>query len=252
MQLEGKVAVITGAARGIGQAYAKRLAEEGAAVVVGDILDTTETVDLVRQKGGKIIGTKLDVTDMTSCTEIAELAVKKFGKLDVLVNNAALYGDIITGRFENLNEDQWDRVMNVNVKGVWQCCKAAVGPMRDAGGGSMINISTLAFVYGTPYAIDYAASKGAVVGITRVIARELGRDWIRVNAVAPSAVLTEATENFFGDKAERAKEVIAKSQSLQRNLEPNDLTGTVVWLASDDSKFVTGQTIMVDGGTVFL
>ena len=119
MQLEGKVAIITGAARGIGQAYAQRLAAEGAAVVAGDILDTTETVDLVKQQGGKIIGTKLDVTHMTSCTAITELAVKEFGKLDVLVNNAALYGDIVTGRFENLDEDQWDRVMNVNVKGVW-------------------------------------------------------------------------------------------------------------------------------------
>lgn len=252
MQLEGKVAIITGGARGIGQAYAQRLAAEGASVVVGDIRDTSETVDLVKQAGGKIVGTQHDVTDMASCTAIAELAVKEFGKLDVLVNNAALYGDIVTGRFENLDEDQWDRVMNVNVKGVWQCCKAAVGPMREAGGGSIINISTLAFVYGTPYAIDYAASKGAVIGITRVVARELGRDWIRVNAVAPTAVMTEATDNFFGDKAERAKEVIAKSQTLQRNLEPNDLTGTVVWLAGDDSEFVTGQTIMVDGGTVFL
>ena len=124
--------------------------------------------------------------------------------------------------------------------------------MRAAGGGSIINISTLAFVYGTPYAVDYAASKGAVVGITRVIARELGRDWIRVNAVAPSAVLTDATETFFGSKSERAKEVIANTQTLKRNLEPTDLTGTVVWLASDNSRFVTGQTIMVDGGTVFL
>ena len=234
MQLDGKVAIITGAARGIGQAYAQRFAAEGASVVVGDIRDTSETVDLVKEAGGKIVGTPHDVTDMASCNAIVELAVKEFGKLDVLVNNAALYGDIVTGRFENLGEDQWDRVMNVNVKGVWQCCKAAVGPMREAGGGSMINISTLAFIYGTPYAIDYAASKGAVIGITRVIARELGRDWIRVNAVAPSAVLTEATESFFGDKAERAKEVIAKSQTLQRNLEPDDLTGTVVWLASDD------------------
>lgn len=252
MQLEGKVAIITGAARGIGQAYAQRFAAEGAAVVVGDILDTSQTVNLVKQAGGKVIGTHHDVTDMASCNAIAELAVEEFGSLSVLVNNAALYGDIVTGRFENLDEAQWDRVMNVNVKGVWQCCKAVVGPMRESGAGSIINVSTLAFVYGTPYAIDYAASKGAVIGITRVVARELGRDWIRVNAIAPTAVLTEATDHFFGDKSERAKEVIAKSQTLQRNLEPEDLTGTVVWLASDDSKFVTGQTIMVDGGTVFL
>lgn len=252
MQLKGKVAIITGGARGIGQAYAQRFASEGASVVVGDILDTTETVSKVKQNGGNIFGTKHDVTDMASCEAIANYTLEKFGKIDVLVNNAALYGDISTGRFEDLDESQWDKVMTVNVKGVWQCCKAVVKPMRAAGGGSIINISTLAFVYGTPYAVDYAASKGAVVGITRVIARELGRDWIRVNAVAPSAVLTDATETFFGSKSERAKEVIANTQTLKRNLEPTDLTGTVVWLASDDSRFVTGQTIMVDGGTVFL
>jgi NAD(P)-dependent dehydrogenase (short-subunit alcohol dehydrogenase family) len=252
MRLEGKVAIVTGAARGIGQTYAQRLSAEGAAVVVGDIRDTRETVDMVKSAGGKIVGTHHDVTDMASCTAIAELAVNEFGKIDILVNNAALYGDIKTGRFENLSEEQWDKTFAVNTKGVWQCCKAVVGPMRENKGGSIINIATLAFVYGTPYAIDYAASKGAVVGITRVIARELGRDWIRVNAIAPSAVLTEATNQFFGDKAERAKEVVAKSQSLQRNLVPDDLAGTVIWLASEDSKFVTGQTIMVDGGTVFL
>jgi len=125
-----------------------------------------------------------------------------------------------------------------------------VGGMRQAGGGSIINISSLAAVYGLPFALHYAVSKAAVIGMTRSLARELGKDWIRVNAIAPSAVMTEGTEEFFGVKLEKAKEVIASGQTLQRNLETTDLAGTVIYLAGDASKFVTGQTIMVDGGTV--
>jgi 3-oxoacyl-[acyl-carrier protein] reductase len=142
--------------------------------------------------------------------------------------------------------------MNINVKGLWQSCKAVVNPMRAAGGGSIINIASLAAVYGLPYGLDYVASKAAVIGMTRGMARELGGDKIRVNAVAPSAVLTEGTSEFFGEKLEKAKSVIASGQVIQRNLETGDLTGTIVYLASDNSAFVTGQTHMVDGGSWFL
>ena len=124
--------------------------------------------------------------------------------------------------------------------------------MRENKSGSIINISSLAALAGLPYALHYSTSKAAVIGMTRAMARELGKDWIRVNAVGPSAVLTEGTKEFFGEKLERATEVIASGQSLKRSLVPEDLTGTILYLASDDSKFVTGQTIMVDGGTVFL
>ena len=142
--------------------------------------------------------------------------------------------------------------MNINVKGLWQCCKAVVDSMRAAGGGSIINISSLAAVYGLPYGMDYVASKAAVIGMTRAMARELGKDRMRVNAVAPSAVMTEGTEEFFGEKLEKAKQVIASGQLIQRNLKTEDLTGTIVYLASDSSAFVTGQTHMVDGGSWFL
>jgi 3-oxoacyl-[acyl-carrier protein] reductase len=155
-------------------------------------------------------------------------------------------------RFEQLEEAQWDAVMSVNVKGLWHCCKAVVAAMRNAGGGSIINISSLAAIYGLPYSMDYVASKGAVISMTRAMARELGGDNIRVNAVAPSAVMTEGTEQFFGEKLEKAKSVIASGQLIQRNLETSDLTGTIVYLASDNSTFVTGQTHMVDGGSWFL
>jgi 3-oxoacyl-[acyl-carrier protein] reductase len=124
--------------------------------------------------------------------------------------------------------------------------------MREVGGGAIVNISSLAGTYGMAYALDYATSKAAVIGLTRSLARELGRDWIRVNAVAPSAVLTEGTDEFMGEKRDKALQVIAAAQSLKSNLETEDLTGTIIYLTSDASKFVTGQTIMVDGGTVML
>ncbi len=251
-QLEGKVAIVTGAARGLGREYALRLAAEGAAVVAGDVRDCADTVAEVTNAGGRATGIQLDVSNMASCTAMAEAAVESFGRIDVLINNAALYGGLTGGRFDSLDVEEWNNVLNVNVTGVWNCCKAVVGAMREADGGSIVNISSLAAVYGLPFSLHYATSKAAVIGMTRSLARELGRDWIRVNAVAPSAVMTEGTEEFFGDKLDRAKEVIAKGQTLQRNLEPGDLSGTIVYLASDASKFVTGQTIMVDGGTVYL
>jgi NAD(P)-dependent dehydrogenase (short-subunit alcohol dehydrogenase family) len=250
--LEGKVAIITGAARGLGKEYAERLALEGAAVVVGDVRDCGETVAAIEGAGGRAVGVTLDVADATSCEAAAKAAEDNFGRIDVLVNNAALYGGLKGGRFESLDPDEWDQCMAVNVTGMWNCCKAVVGGMRIAGGGSIINISSLAAVYGLPFALHYAVSKAAVIGMTRSLARELGKDWIRVNAIAPSAVMTEGTEEFFGAKLDKAKEVIANEQTLKRNLETEDLAGTVIYLAGDASRFVTGQTIMVDGGTVLL
>lgn len=251
-QLTGKVAVVTGAARGLGSAYAIAMAEQGASVLVSDVNECDETVKTIRDAGGAAESTITDIADMASCTAMAELAMEHFGKVDVLVNNAALYGTLKGARFELLEEAQWDAVMNVNIKGLWQTCKAIVGPMRESGGGSIINVSSLAAVYGLPYGLDYVASKAAVIGMTRGMARELGSDNIRVNAVAPSAVMTEGTEEFFGAKFEKAKGVIASGQLIQRNLEPEDLTGTILYLASDASAFVTGQTHMVDGGSWFL
>jgi 3-oxoacyl-[acyl-carrier protein] reductase len=250
MQLKDKVAVVTGAARGLGRAYAEAMAREGAALVVGDVRDCAGTVSAIRSANGRVLGVALDVASFASCQAMAEAAVREFGRVDVLINNAAVYADIKGGRFDQLDEAQWDRVMQVNVKGVWNCCRAIVPIMRAQKSGSVVNISSLAPIYGLPYALDYSASKGAVIAMTHSLARELGRDWIRVNAVAPSAVMTEGTREFFGDKLEKARQVIAAGQSLQRNLETEDLTGTIIYLASDASRFVTGQTLMVDGGTV--
>lgn len=251
-QLQGKTAIVTGAARGLGRAYAEALAAEGAAVVACDINDCEATAQSIIDAGGRAIACLTDVSSMDSCEALAARAIEAFGRIDVLVNNAAMYADVRGARFEQLEDPQWDAVMSVNVKGVWHCCKAVVAAMRDAGGGSIINISSLGALYGLPYNLDYVASKGAVIAMTRAMARELGADNIRVNAVAPSAVMTEGTEQFFGEKLEKAKSVIASGQVIQRNLETSDLTGTIVYLASDSSTFVTGQTHMVDGGSWFL
>src|SRR5580692_1392956 len=229
MTVAGKTIAITGAARGLGQEFARHLAAAG----------------------GTAVATRLDVTDAASAQAMVDAGLAAFGRLDGLVNNAALYGALHGGRFEAIAEDEWDACMAVNVKGIWNCCKAAVPAMRKTG-GSIVNIASLAATYGMPYGLHYTASKAAVIGLTRGLARELGRDGIRVNALAPSAVLTEGTSEFFGDKLDRALSAVKAGQTIQRNLVPGDLTGTVAWLLSDESGFVTGQTIAVDGGTVML
>ena len=252
MQLTGKVAIVTGAARGLGRAYCEAMAAEGAEIVAADINDCSDTIAAIQAAGGRGVATTLDVADSHSCQAMADLAMETFGRIDVLINNAALYAGLKGARFESLDEDQWDRVMQVNVKGTWLASRAVVAAMRAGGGGSIINIASLAAVFGLPYGLDYVASKAAVIGMTRGMARELGGDLIRVNAVAPSAVMTEGTAEFFGEKFEKAKTVIANNQLIPRNLETEDLTGTIIYLASDASRFVTGQTHMVDGGSWFL
>ena len=250
--LKEKVAIVTGASRGLGKEYAKALAAAGAHVIAADINDCSETISEIKSSEQSAISIKLDVRDQDSCHDMANVAIAEFGKIDILINNAALYGSLSTGRFDKLDENDWNDCMDVNVNGIWRCSKAVINSMKENKSGSIINISSLAALAGLPYALHYSTSKAAVIGMTRAMARELGKDWIRVNAVGPSAVLTEGTKEFFGEKLEKAAEVIASGQSLKRNLVPEDLVGTILYLASDDSKFVTGQTIMVDGGTVFL
>lgn len=251
MQLQGKTIVVTGAAQGIGRAYCIGMGREGANIVAIDRDDCAETAALVKQAGGKCLALEADVTKMDSLTAMAARAKSEFGGVQGIVNNAALYGALRGGRFDRIEEAQWDACMEVNVKGIWNCCKAVVPLMREAGYGSIINISSLAFTYGAAFAIHYAVSKAAVVGITRSLARELGREHIRVNAIAPSMVMTPGTERFFGGKQEQAAKAIAGDQSIPENLQADDLVGTAIYLASDASRFVTGQTISVDGGTVF-
>ena len=249
-RLDGKVVLVTGGARGLGRAYCVAAAAEGATVVAGDVSDCSPTVREIEDAGGRAMGVHLDVTEPTSCAAAVATAVAHFGGLDGLVNNAALYAGLSSGPFDRIDTDEWEATMRVNVTGVFHMCRAAVGPMRERETASIVNISSLAAIYGLPNALHYTTSKAAVLGITRGLARELGRYFIRVNAIAPSAVLTEGTDEFFAEGRDRALDVIASQQALRRNLEPADVAGTVIHLLSDESRFVTAQTLMVDGGTI--
>lgn len=250
--LADQVAIVTGAARGLGRAHAVKLAAAGATVIATDRASCDETLAAIDAQGGTGHGHSLDVTDGAASKRIAEETLAAYGRIDILVNNAALYADITGGPFDTLDEGEWDACMAVNVKGLWHCCKAVAPAMRARKRGSIINIASLAATYGLPFALHYTTSKGAVIGLTRGLARELGRDGIRVNAIAPSAVVTEGTRKFFGDKLDRAIGVIRDGQSIKQTVEAEDIAEAMLYLASDASRMVTGQTLMVDGGTTFL
>jgi NAD(P)-dependent dehydrogenase (short-subunit alcohol dehydrogenase family) len=173
MILTGRVAIVTGAARGIGREYSIGLAREGAKLVVADILPCDETAAMVRQAGAEALPLKLNVTSERETRAVAEETEKRFGRVDVLVNNAALFGGLKSTPFERLDEAEWDRVMAVNVKGIWQCCKGVTPAMRKQGKGKIINIASSTFWLGVPYLLHYVASKGAVIALTRALAREL-------------------------------------------------------------------------------
>ncbi len=252
MDFTDKVVIITGAARGLGQEYAQQFARRGASVAVNDLRNCSATLALVEKEGANGFVTKTDVTSSESTLEMAAAVVEKFGRIDVLVNNAALYGSLTFAPFDKLDESEWDATMNVNVKGIWQCCKAVLPTMKNQNSGSIINISSLAATYGMPNGLHYTTSKAAVIGATRGLARELGRYEIRVNAVAPNVVNTDATGEVFQDKKDKVLEVTMSQQAIRRPLKTGDIVGAVLFLASDHSKLMTGQTIMVDGGTVFL
>ena len=252
MDFKNKVVIVTGAARGLGQEYARQFARHGASVAVNDLRDCDETLQIIEQEGSSGIASKTDVTSAESTTNMAAAVMEKFGRIDVLVNNAALYGSLTFAPFHKLDEAEWDAAMNVNVKGIWQCCKAVLPAMKDQESGSIVNIASLAAVYGMPNGLHYTASKAAVIGATRGLARELGRYNIRVNAVAPNVVNTDATGEVFGDKRDKIVEVTLSQQAIRKPLETEDIVGAVLFLGSDHSKMTTGQTLMVDGGTVFL
>jgi NAD(P)-dependent dehydrogenase (short-subunit alcohol dehydrogenase family) len=249
MRLEGKVAVITGGAAGIGFAYAKRFLAEGARVVVADIADPRPAVDKL-DTGGRALAVSTDVSDAASVRAMVAATLARFGRIDVLVNNAAVFATLKPQRFDEIPEAEWDRVMAVNVKGVWNCARAVAPAMRAQGGGRIVNVASAIVAKGTALLLHYVTSKGAVVAMTRALARELGPDRITVNAVAPGLILSD-TVQANPDLTGFQGAAIMQARSLKREAFPDDVEGTVVFLASDDSAFMSGQTLIVDGGSVF-
>jgi len=249
MRLSGKVAVITGGAAGIGFAYARRFLAEGARVVVADIADPLAAAEKL-DATGRALGVRTDVSDAASVRSVVEAAVERFGRIDVLVNNAAVFAALKPQPFDAIPETEWDRVMAVNVRGTWNCARAVVPVMRAQGGGRIVNVASAIVAKGTALLLHYVTSKGAVVAMTRALARELGPDGITVNAVAPGLILSDSVQANPDITAFQGA-AIMQARSLKRDAFPDDVEGAVVFLASDDSAFMSGQTLIVDGGSVF-
>ena len=248
-RVEGKVAIVTGAAQGIGATYAQALAAEGAKIVVSDIIDGEATAAAIRAARGEAVFLKADVSDEASVTAMVAAAEKAFGRIDILVSNAAIYANLKMKRFEDIDSAEWDRVMAVNVRGAFFCAKAVAPAMRRGGYGRIINIASGTVFKGTPGFLHYVTSKGAIVAMTRALARELGDDGICVNTLAPGLVLSEQVLANEEMREKLTGPVIA-SRALKRDQQPDDLIGALLFLASDDSAFMTGQAVVVDGGSV--
>jgi NAD(P)-dependent dehydrogenase (short-subunit alcohol dehydrogenase family) len=244
-RLAGRVVIVTGAGQGIGKVYAHALAAEGASVSLCDLTDPASVVADIKAKGGQAMSQAADVTSTDAVRSLVAATKAAFGSIHVLVNNAALFTSIKPKPFEEIPSDEWDRVMMVNTRGPFECSKAVLPIMREQGYGKIINIASGTVFKGSPNLLHYVSSKGAVVAMTRAMARETGPHGISVNCIAPG--LTES-ENL-GNRGDRGAATVA-SRAFKRPQMPQDIVGTLIFLASGDSDFLTGQTIVVDGGSV--
>jgi NAD(P)-dependent dehydrogenase (short-subunit alcohol dehydrogenase family) len=248
-ELAGRCALITGAGGGLGRAFALGFATAGARVAAVDLdgAAAAATARAVSEAGGESVAIGADVADEASTAKMASAAFDAFGSIDVLINNAAVYAGLQRRPFDQIEVADWDRVMAVNLRGPWLCAKACAAALRD-GGGAIINVASATVMSGSPLWAHYVASKSALIGLSRVMARELGDDGVRVNVLAPGFTLTEASRELIDD----AESYGVARGAIKRGLQPQDIVGTAVFLASDASSMITGQTLVVDGGRQFL
>ncbi|RVW11540.1 SDR family oxidoreductase [Prescottella agglutinans] len=244
-----RTVLITGGAGGLGRAFAQGFADRGYRVAVADIdaAGAEETAGLLRESAAEAMSLAVDVTSMES-TDAMAAAVAEFGggHIDVLVNNAAIYAGVTRSPFEEIDPDEWDRVMAVNLKGPWMCARACSRYLAE--GGSVVNLSSATILSGSAHWMHYVASKGGVVALTRVMAKELGARSITVNAIAPGFTLTEASYGLM----EQAETYGVDRGAIKRASRPDDIVGAALFLAGPDSKYITGQTLVVDGGRQFI
>ena len=248
--IKNKIVVITGAAGGLGEAFAVRFASLGAKVAVCDINieKATRVADKLKQSHSvESIAIAVNVTEETSTINMANIIQEKWGSIDILVNNAAIYKGIKRKPFYEMETKEWDRVIDVNLKGSWLASKSAFPLMKEKG-GSIINISSATFMSGSPNWAHYVASKGGVIGLSRSMAREVGDFNINVNAVAPGFTLTEASLSLM----DNATSYGVNRGAIKRSSQSDDIVGAVVFFASEEAKFITGQTLVVDGGRQFI
>lgn len=253
MMLEGRVAIITGAARGIGAAFALGYAQEGARLVIADIVDGDDAVVEVSRAGSEAIFVRTDVTRQDQCDAMAVAAADRFGHIDILVNNAAMYASIIKKPFMDITTEEWNRVMEINTTGPFHCVKAVFPYMREKG-GKIINVASSVVFEGAAGMPHYVASKGAAMAFTRCMARELGAHNINVNSLAPGYTQSEASKKIESGRQDGGpdpEKIMMQRRCLKRSEDPVDLVGTAIFLASDMSNFITGQLILCDGGSSF-
>jgi NAD(P)-dependent dehydrogenase (short-subunit alcohol dehydrogenase family) len=244
--LGGKVAIVTGGAQGIGRAIAEGLAAEGARIVIADLRGAEEAAAAFEDG----IGLTVDVAREADTERMATETVDRCGGIDILVNNAGLYASLAMRPFEQIPVQEWQRVMDVNVMSMFLTCRAVVPRMRERGGGRIVNISSGTPFRGVPFVLHYVTSKGAIVALTRALAKELGGDEVLVNCVAPGFTLSEGVRQNPA-VIEALREASVSARTLKRDQEPADVVGAVVYLCGPGSTFVTGQTIVIDGGQYF-
>jgi 3-oxoacyl-[acyl-carrier protein] reductase len=251
--LEDKVAIITGAGRGLGRAFALRFAEQGAKLLLPDIsLERAEdAAKEIRAKGGEAVAIHTDISDENATKKMAEKVIQQYGKVDILLNNAAIWYGLNITPWDAWTVEEWDRIFKVNVKGTWLCCKAIAPLMIKQSKGKIINMaSNIARVPAAQLFLPYSCTKGALYTLTHALARALGPSGINVNAIAPGYTASEAS---LGQRdSEKIFEIATSEQSIQKRLQPADLVGTAVFLASAESDLTSGQVFYIDGGTVML